>query len=61
MHSLLCGYRIFLFGQVLNTFPKTDFSITNMINPITFPAPSSTKIGATVTKLTTIEDGCVSG
>jgi len=38
----------------------TNFSITSIRSPIAFPAASSTKIGATVTKLTSIEDACVS-
>jgi len=32
-----------------------------MRSPITYPAASSNKIGATITKLTSIEDGSVSG
>jgi hypothetical protein len=41
--------------------PWKNRSIINMKNPITIPTANSTKIGATVTKLTIIEDGCVSG
>jgi len=41
--------------------PWKNFSITIIRSHITFPAASSTKVGATVTKLTTIEDGPVSG
>ena len=57
---LLCGHRIFLCGQVLNMSPWTNFSITSIRSPIIFPIASSTKIGATVTKLTPIGDVSVS-
>jgi len=54
-------HLIFLGDHVLNFFPWTHRSITSMRGPIIFPAATSTKIGATVTKLTTIESDCMSG
>jgi hypothetical protein len=42
-------------GQYLNASPCTHRSISSMRSPIIFPAASSSKIGATVTKLTTID------
>jgi hypothetical protein len=42
-------------------FPWTHRSINSMKIPVTHPAASTTKIGATVTRLTSIVDGCFSG
>jgi len=42
-------------------FPWTHRSINSTKIPITYPAASTTKIGATVTVLTSIVDGCSSG
>ena len=56
LYSLFCGQRIFLGGQFLNRSPCTNCSIISRKSLTTFPATSSTKIGATVTKLTPIED-----
>jgi len=61
LHSLLCGHRIFLVGQVLIICQWRHRSITSTRSRIIFPAAISTKIGATITKLTTIEDVSVSG
>jgi hypothetical protein len=57
----LCGRQIFLAGQVLNVYLWTNCSIKSIRSPIKFPAASSTKIGPNVAKLTTTEDGAVSG
>ena len=59
--ALLCCYQITLAGQVLNIYRWTNCSITSIRRPIIFPAASSTKIGATVNKLTDTKDGSVSG
>jgi hypothetical protein len=61
LFSLLYGDRKLLSGQPFNIFPWKYFSITSIRNPIIYPATSSTKIGATVSKLTTIADGSVLG
>jgi hypothetical protein len=61
LYSLFCGEWILVSGQALNISPWTHRSVISMTIPITFPAASRIKIGATVTKLTTIEDGCVLG
>jgi len=45
-------------GQHFNMFPWTHRSITSTKIPITYPAASTTKIGATVSMLTSIADGC---
>jgi uncharacterized integral membrane protein len=42
-------------------FPWKHRSINNTKIPITYPAASTTKIGATVTMLTSIVDGCLTG
>lgn len=59
--SLLCGHRMCIVGQVWNLCAWTNCSVISMISPITFPAASSTRIGAIVSTRTTIEDGCMSG
>jgi hypothetical protein len=48
-------------GQHFNMFPRTHRSISRKKIPITYPAASTTKIGVTVTMLTSIVDGCFSG
>ena len=53
--SLLCGHLIFLGDHVLNLSPWKHSSVTSMRSPITFPAATNTKTGATVDKLTSIE------
>ena len=45
-------------GRDFNTFPLAHRSITSMKKPITYPAASTTKIGATVTMLTAIVGCC---
>jgi hypothetical protein len=47
--------------QHFNMFPWTHRSIKSMKIPIMYPAASTAKIGATVTMLTSIIDGCFSG
>jgi len=37
--------------------PRTHLSITSIRNPNNLPAPSTTKIDATVSKLTDTQDG----
>ena len=44
-----------------NIFPWRHCSINSTKIPITHPAASTTKIGATVTMLTSTVDGCLSG
>jgi hypothetical protein len=53
--------KLFSRGQNLNIFPWTHRSISIMKTPITYPAASTTKIGPTVTMLTSIVDGSSSG
>ena len=48
-------------GQQFNMFPCKHRSINSTKIPITYPAASTTKIGATVTMPTSIVDGCLSG
>jgi hypothetical protein len=48
-------------GQHFNVFTWTHRSINSTKIPITYPAASTTKIGATVNRLTSIIDGCSSG
>jgi hypothetical protein len=59
-YFLLCDHRIFLGGKVLNLFPWTSLSVTSTKSPTTYRAANRNRIGTIVSKLTTIEDGCVS-
>jgi len=60
---------IFILSPSSNIFTRQEFqyvstgtfSIKSTKIPITYPAPSTTKIGATVTMLTSIIEGCTSG
>ena len=57
-HSFCQRLRTLPFGRDFNKFPWTHRSINSTKIPITYPAASTTKIGATVTMLTSIVDSC---
>jgi hypothetical protein len=60
-YSICRNLRTLPRGQNFNMFPWTHLSINSVKIPIIYPAASTAKIGATVTILTSIVDGCLSG